>query len=481
VEILPQGGIHAADGLAELSRTFAPLKVYADFGLRPPYVAMKYRLIAKDKLEVTYLVPDLARGAGAPGENRAGTKETFTLSVTDRELVLTTTAGKKTTLRRAGLAGFGRLVNTLKHGRPGCAAFSPDGKTLAVGGSLPSQVVDRLPEATVHLWDVASGKEKATWWQNTRKDPARDKFAQPNQVEHVAFCLGGTVLAAHDTLGGTTFWDVGTGKQLFAIKERDVVLAPDGKSFAAPPAVQDGNNPKAIPLRDAGTGRELARLPWDHPEKVTAVAFAPAGDRLAALGERGNLVIWDLATRRPLPKLAPDKPAVGLPPPFQASALTFAPDGQLLAVLDQGTVQIWDLAPRTLAYRDDAPPQPDALLFGPGGRSLLVRSRSTTPTIYTLDRRGRKLVAQKSREAPRSPGATYPLLFSTDGAALFARPQNAPGVSKLQLWQTRTWKQQTRFLGRQVAQSPDGRLVAVVGGSEYDVVDLWRISRKLGE
>jgi WD40 repeat protein len=467
--------------LAELSKTFAPLKVYGDFGLQPPYVAMRYRRTGNDKLEVTYLFPDPARGAGPPGQPGPATKETFTVAVTDTELVLSTAAGKKTTFRRAGLAGFGRLISTLKHGRAGCAAFSPDGKTLAVGGTLPSPVVDRLPEATVHLWDVASGKERATWWQNVRKDPVKDKFAQPNQVEHVTFCLGGKILAARDTLGGTTFWDVDNGKELFAARERGLALAPDGKSFAAPPTAQGADNPSAVPLRDVATGRELARLAWDHPEKVMAVAFAPSGDRLAALGERGNLVLWDLATRRPLPRLTPDKPAGGLPPPFQTSALSFAPDGQLLVVLDQGVVQFWDLGARKLAYRDDAPPVPDALLFAPDGRSLFVRSQSTAPAIYTLDRQGRELAVRKRPDVIRSPGPTCPLLFSPDGSALFARLQNQSGVSQLQLWLTRTWQQRTRFPGRQVAQSPDGRLLAVVGGSAYDVVDLWRLTRSPGK
>jgi hypothetical protein len=73
------------------------------------------------------------------------------------------------------------------------------------------------------------------------------------------------------------------------------------------------------------------------------------------------------------------------------------------------------------------------------------------------------------------------LLFSPDGTTLIGRPQNQSGLSKLQFWQTRTWQQRTRTLGRQAAFSQGGRLVAVVGGTDGDGVDLWRLSSPLAE
>src|SRR5580693_2658698 len=50
-----------------------------------------------------------------------------------------------------------------------CIAISPDGKTLAVGGSASSRIEGGLNEGIIKLYDIASGRETATLWQSGKE------------------------------------------------------------------------------------------------------------------------------------------------------------------------------------------------------------------------------------------------------------------------------------------------------------------------
>jgi WD40 repeat protein len=71
-------------------------------------------------------------------------------------------------------------------------AYSPDGKTLASGSE----------EDTIKLWDVGTGKERATL------------KGHRNEVTSVAYSPDGKTLASGSRDYTIKLWDVGTGEQV---------------------------------------------------------------------------------------------------------------------------------------------------------------------------------------------------------------------------------------------------------------------------
>jgi WD40 repeat protein len=182
----------------------------------------------------------------------------------------------------------GKVTATLHTGKLAVwkLAFSPDDKTLAVGGSDPRGV---------QLWDVSKEKEVSVL-------PV-GRYS----VGALAFSPDGKTLIAgtgrdHDTPGELAVFDLATEK----VKERwtghfgpvvSVHFSRDGKVVAS------GARSSDIKLWDATTGKELLHL--DGPLNLSRVAFSPDGKVLAVSGGTGDFIIssggvrlWDLPSGR---------------------------------------------------------------------------------------------------------------------------------------------------------------------------------------
>jgi WD40 repeat protein len=175
-------------------------------------------------------------------------------------------------------------------GLDGTVHFSPDSATLATAGYWDNKIA-------LKLWNVATGEERATLKGQSR-------------IESVVFSPDGKTVAMGGLQDAITLWDATTGQKRATLKIKEilrvangisfpsgpldpqpaVILSPDGKTILT--AGTDGT----IQLWEAATGQERATLRQPVLDLVKAV-FSPDGKNLATLaGEDRTVTLWDAAT-----------------------------------------------------------------------------------------------------------------------------------------------------------------------------------------
>jgi WD40 repeat protein len=249
--------------------------------------------------------------------------------------------------RKATLADAGRVNNL---------AFSPDGKRLFTGGTLYRDNAPALPPLLRHVvaaWDATTGKTERFL---IGASGGREPFVSDALPWNFLFPHGNDTLLTRSNWGATR-WDLRTGEKADvrvakAVAISHVTASPDGRWLAAD-VFQD-----AVRLVDAATWKDVPapggqEILARSDDRVWAMAFTPDGKTLVTAAGRGAgspmpLILWDVATRKELARLTGHRTAV--------EALTMSGDGKLLASADQdGRVVVWDLAAR----------KPKATLKGP--------------------------------------------------------------------------------------------------------------------
>jgi WD40 repeat protein/tRNA A-37 threonylcarbamoyl transferase component Bud32 len=374
----------------------------------------------------------------------------------------------------------------------GSLAYSPDGRTLAVGG-----------QRVIHLRDLVSGQE--------RFFPTGDA----GMVRHLAFSGDGRLLASSDERTVRLF-EVRTGKPLHPpMKEhagliRAVDFSPDGKTVASCGGIYHANAPVPkrwtrgqLKLWDVATGkvRTLLELPVTG---VTHARFSPDGKTLAAgethidrlhlfempsgknLGAIHNGAGWirairysrdgrllaysgdsqmvwvhDVRTRRLLRTLKGHTGTV--------YALDLSADGTLLASssIDDQTVRLWDVGSGRERAVLRHPEWVWDVGLSPDGKTLAVFS-AWQIVLWDL--------FPEPRGEPFQGRTRGIFAFSPDGRTLLA---GAP-EGGVQLWDVATGKLRTHLGQLQgavtcVAFSSDGSLAAAGAAA---TVGVWEVARR---
>lgn len=308
---------------------------------------------------------------------------------------------------------------------PAAAAISPSGQTIAIASQAGAvSFVDAAsgearPGVGPNTGSAASlaysrdGREVASAANNTvivwnpRSARPREILPIPGgQVEGVAFSPDGQTLYTSSVGGLVLAWDL-TGERSFGRRfalsgpspccnpvaplAPPLALSPDGTRFA----VRLGTS--TVGLFSAQTLQRLQSFTVKPQDAViTALAWSPTAPELAVGGSSGLVQLWRLdGAPRLTHSLSGLRPVLGKPEAVQA--LSFSPDGRLIAASDNGetvasldsgsrgpenpedrlaSLAIW----RTSSGKPSAPLKDlgtgsarfDPLAFSPNGRLLAV-------------------------------------------------------------------------------------------------------------
>jgi WD40 repeat protein len=296
--------------------------------------------------------------------------------------------------------------------------FSPDGKTLAVGG---------MQDGTLRFWGVETGALTRT------VERGRD------EVWLIGYSPDGKTILTYGGAGrrGIQRWDVRTDIGLGTLTDARLLVcsatfSPDGSILAVGGSVRAGGEyPGRLQLRDACTGKLLRSL-RGHRDQVTALAYSPDSKLLASGAgnwcEPGEARMWEVTTGRCLHILKGH--------PNQVDSVAFSPDGRMLATAGVGQVG------------ENEPLYDSDVRLWDVGTGHLVRTLPDAENAYS------------------------PVVFSPDGALLATRG----GGSQVKLWDPGTGVLLHTLAGHSQAIldfcfSPDGRRLATT--SLDGTVKLW--------
>lgn len=311
-------------------------------------------------------------------------------------------------------------------GRAVAVAFSRDGRLLASGGT----------DGQVRLWSTAT------------REPVGEPLVAAGEPVPLAVAFGRDVLAVGYDDSTVRLWDPETQDVLAELRVGDGTV--------------DG-----FTLDDDGTVDEVT---FTADSTVDAVAFSADGDRLAAAGEDGTVVLWDL------PALDLDagdqEPSGTVEIGWAIEAIAFSPDGaELAAGAGGGAVHVWDLdsgevRAELLAGGIDTP---FAVAYGRDGDEVVSAGLAPVHVwdVATEGHRGEPMAGHRGNVLglARGPGGRLVASSDSDGVVL--------------LWDLASGRRLGPALfaaesdADDVAFSPDGELLAAASGD--GTVHLWGI------
>ncbi len=193
-------------------------------------------------------------------------------------------------------------------------AFAPDGRTLAINNGTQ-----------IEFWDYAAGK------MVSEITPARSSKA-------IAYSPDGSLLAINMGGSGISLWDVAAGAERLLIAgsiqgDAALVFSPDGSLLAGSTTDYKGH------LWRVADGTEAALLEG-HTRYLYDFVFSPDGSVVATASYDKSIRVWEVATGTEMATLM----GTEAEPLNEAYSIAVSPDGNTLASGHAGgKVAYWDL------------------------------------------------------------------------------------------------------------------------------------------
>ena len=326
---------------------------------------------------------------------------------------------------------------------PGIApfvAFSRDGRLIATATA----------DNAVKIWDVLSGREV----QTLAGPPGA--LAASFGVYFIGFAANNQIVTVSDA---ARVWDIATGRELRTLMSNSmptvtgyngtdggVALSADGNQFA----VVSEDSETHVKIIELASGRESRKfnLPDNRVDSLQLV-FTPDGHLLAAGIVDRRFKLWDLSakTDHELARTTKD-----------FSQVKFNRDGRLLALSENYTIRVWDVAsmrelPSLKAPNSGLYPQGDAYVnFSDDGKRIATGGFDTQTMLWETET-GKQIANLTGRT-----NMTFNVAFSADGTTLYSGDRTR--------WDLRTGR--GLRLGAKSSEktfgftSPDGRFVAAM-------------------